>query len=116
MNEYAPHQAISAVFHAISIANLHVQDLEPWKKDATCLEIHRALFYAREALRISAVLLQCFMPEKMCLLMDRLGVPTEERGLAHLQVGQGRIVKIPAEQAALFPSIHVPAQVEALSK
>lgn len=53
--------------------------------------VHRSLFFARESLRISAILLQPFMPEKMDILLDRLGVALDQRGLAGLAFDDGLV-------------------------
>lgn len=79
MTALTPASALSTLFSALALAHKHIQRLAPWKATASPTEIHRALFLSFESLRISAILLLPFMPDKAMTLLDQLGVPKEKR-------------------------------------
>ncbi|GAA5989184.1 hypothetical protein JCM10908_001196 [Rhodotorula pacifica] len=83
------HRALAAVFDALAEANRHVQQLSPWLASASPSDVHRALYFGSESLRMSAILLQPFMPTKSAQLLDVLGVPAERRTWTHRALGRG---------------------------
>lgn len=106
MATFDVHRALAAVFDVLAEANRHIQQLAPWLADASPSSMHRSLFYESEALRISGILLQPFMPEKAKQLLDTLGVSEEKRGWAELGLGEGgerAVMKGKLKQ--LFPNV-----------
>jgi methionyl-tRNA synthetase len=66
--------------------NRYLTNREPWKEhDPT--RRGRALALGRESLRICGILLQPFLPTRIPLLLDWLGVPGEQRGLVWASFG-----------------------------
>lgn len=111
LTAFEVHRALAAVFDALAEANRHVQQISPWLATASPSAVHRALFFGSESLRIAAILLQPFMPDKADQLLEMLGVPAERRTWTHCGVGQGgvRTARTPGK-AHLWPSI-VPTNV-----
>lgn len=100
------HRALAAVFDALAEANRHVQQISPWLATASPSAVHRALFFGSESLRIAAILLQPFMPDKADQLLEMLGVPAERRTWTHCGVGQGGVrTACTPGKAHLWPSI-----------
>jgi methionyl-tRNA synthetase len=70
-----------------------VTTLQPWASPNPT----KAIVYAYETLRISAILMKPYMPTKSVELLDRLGVESSARGWDHCvfnkDVDVGRLVK-----------------------
>lgn len=115
MNEFECRKALGIIFDTLRIANRHLQLLEPWLKSSSPESIHRALFYASESMRISAILLQTIMPEKSNELLNRLGVKNENRNWENLGVGMGGdrndVVTGGVGVPHLFPSVILPVEI-----
>ncbi|KAL0084661.1 tRNA synthetases class I (M)-domain-containing protein [Phycomyces blakesleeanus] len=82
-------KGFNAVFDALTEANRHFTQNAPWelvKDEANKARLDATLFYATEACRITGILLQPVMPTKMDSLLTRLGVPKNERTLAHAKI------------------------------
>ncbi|SCV69145.1 BQ2448_2165 [Microbotryum intermedium] len=111
MSSFELHRALNALFEVLTRANKHFQLLEPWAMNTHCEEIHRALFYSSEALRLTAILIQPVMPTKSEQLLDMLGVPKDRRGWEFAVLGQGgeRNLQILGKEQ-LFPNIVVKAK------
>ncbi|SCZ97632.1 BZ3500_MvSof-1268-A1-R1_Chr4-3g07317 [Microbotryum saponariae] len=89
MNKFELHRALNALFDALTLANKHIQQLEPWAETSSSETVHRALFYSSETLRIIAILVRPVMPQKSKQLLDMLGVAEEKRGWEDAVLGQG---------------------------
>jgi len=86
-----------------------VTTLQPWASPNPT----KAIVYAYETLRISAILMEPYMPTKAAELLDRLGVETSQRGwkqcIFNKDVDVGRLVKGLKEgkrPGHLFPPIN----------
>ncbi|GAA6048916.1 hypothetical protein JCM3770_007117 [Rhodotorula araucariae] len=102
------HRALGAVFDALAESNRHVQLLSPWLPSASPSDVHRALFFGSETLRIAGTLLQPFMPTKAAQLLDTLGVDTARRRWEDCGIGRGGARTAHAGKAHLWPPIAVP--------
>jgi methionyl-tRNA synthetase len=105
MSEFKVDRAVSAIFQLIAESNRHLQQLAPWLSTSSASAVHRALFYSSETLRISAILLQPFMPEKAHQLLDTLGVANWRRGWSDLALGEGGERTIKKGKCYLFPVV-----------
>lgn len=108
MEQLEVHRALAVAFEALYEANRHLQLLSPWLATASPEVVHRALFYASEALRISAIVLGPVMPDKTVELLDALGVPAGRRGWRWTGLGEGGERGMKAakgKKVHLFPSI-----------
>jgi methionyl-tRNA synthetase len=65
-------------------ANRYVGLAEPWKRDNK--DALASLLYSHEVLRFAGILLWPFIPTSATKLLDRLGIPKEERRLCNLDV------------------------------
>lgn len=103
------HRALANVFDALAEANRHVQQLSPWLATASPSDVHRALFFGSETLRMSAILLQPFMPSKSAQLLDMLGVPADQRSRSYRSLGQGGVrTAVAGSKLHLWPTILTP--------
>jgi len=96
MAQFEVQRALVAAFDVLNEANKHLQVLSPWLATVSGDEVHRALFYASEALRMVGIVLGPVMPTKSAELLDALGVPEGRRGWANLVLGGGgeRAIKV----------------------
>lgn len=80
-NAYELTHAVAALEGAIQNANVFFTVEEPWRKaDST-----RAMVYAYATLKSVGILAQSIIPAKSRELLDRIGVPEDERTWAHAQ-------------------------------
>jgi methionyl-tRNA synthetase len=73
-----PQRALEAIFRVVDVANRYLELREPWKaaKDpAREASVPTTLYTCCEALRIVALLLSPFLPEKAPEILSRLGLP-----------------------------------------
>lgn len=97
------------MFDALAESNRHVQLLSPWLATASPSDVHRALFFGSETLRIAGILLQPFMPTKAAQLLDMLGVDAARRRWEDCEVGKGGHRTAPAAgKVHLWPAVVVP--------
>ncbi|KAG0666651.1 methionyl-tRNA synthetase [Rhodotorula mucilaginosa] len=116
LSSFEVYRALAAVFDALAEANRHVQQLSPWLATASPSAVHRALFFGSETLRMSAILLQPFMPTKSEQLLDMLGVPADRRAWACRYFGQGGArVAVTGGKTHLWPPILTAAEPTAQS-
>ncbi|KAE9401572.1 hypothetical protein BT96DRAFT_880158 [Gymnopus androsaceus JB14] len=77
--------ALEAIVDVLRLANKCLTDAAPWKSSP---EVARASYDScLEALRVSGVCLQPFIPRVAGELLDALGVPSEERSWQYGQAG-----------------------------
>ena len=65
--------------------NVYLQEAQPWETSPKDRDI--CLYTCAEGLRICAILLQPFMPEKMAQVLDALGVHKSARSFTDTQFG-----------------------------
>ena len=71
------HRALEAIFHLVDETNRYLELREPWKaaKDPALKDrVATTLYTCCEALRIAALLLAPFLPQKAGEILDRLGL------------------------------------------
>jgi len=111
--EFAFHRALEALWRALDHANKYVTTTAPFtlaKDSARRPRVGAILHELCEALRVTAQLVEPFLPETACRLADLLGLPAER--LADLDLAWG--AAFPAGHAtaapvALFPRVETPA-------
>ena len=77
MRKTEPHRALEAIFRGVDATNRYLELREPWKaaKDpALAGQVGTTLYTCCEALRITALLLSPFLPEKSAEILARLGL------------------------------------------
>ena len=125
MLDLNPRAALRAIMQMISESNRVFGCIEPWTlaKQAgpeACKRVDDIVYTACEALRVTLILLQPFIPEKAKEGLDRLKVSNDMRNFEHAVIGadtmygQGvsehelsmkRSKKIPALDRLLFPPL-----------
>jgi methionyl-tRNA synthetase len=93
---------------------------EPWAKakkvenqEIEQKRIERTIYHSAEAIRISGILLQPYMPSKASQLLDMIGVDNSHRTFKYAQLGADETygtAKVPLGRAAwdtLFPPLPV---------
>jgi len=98
-------QASTIILDGIAQANAYFTALRPWDAKQPVAVAARARFYASEALRISAILLQPFMPSKASAILDSLQVTRRdfEASTIGAEPQAGQLKPKPVEH--LFPSL-----------
>ncbi|MBY0329898.1 MAG: methionine--tRNA ligase [Acetobacteraceae bacterium] len=107
LDEQHFHLALEAVFHAVREANGYITQQAPWalrKTDPARMLV--VLRHLHTALRGFATVLIPFMPGSMAALLDQLGVPAGEQGLANLAVPLPEGIALPPP-APLFRKIEI---------
>ncbi|ELR01958.1 hypothetical protein GMDG_05131 [Pseudogymnoascus destructans 20631-21] len=90
--ELNPRAGLHEIMRVIYDTNKYLQSTAPWTiaKQGTPeseTEVRRIIFHASEALRVSAILLQPYMPTKAREILDVLGVEQGRRGFFDAVVG-----------------------------
>ncbi|XP_030758905.1 methionine--tRNA ligase, mitochondrial [Sitophilus oryzae] len=81
-NEFNFYKATDAVIATLHSCNLFFETLKPWelkKRPESSEELSVVLHLAMESLRISGIILQPLIPNISHVLLNKLGVPREER-------------------------------------
>ncbi|KAK5630846.1 hypothetical protein RRF57_006561 [Xylaria bambusicola] len=115
MKALNPSHALQEVMDVVFETNKFFSKQEPWakSKEGDVVVVDQTVFITAESLRMVGILLQPFIPEKACELLDRLGVdPTRRRledavldgddsyGTSMVPLGTGA-------QDSLFPTLPV---------
>ncbi|KAH6689005.1 methionyl-tRNA synthetase [Plectosphaerella plurivora] len=105
-----PSAAIGVAIDLLVEANRYISFVEPWKQQATPHLRDEAIYHTAEALRVAAILLQPFMPDKMSDMLDILGVAEDKRTFeqagfgADLEYGESKMRLLrPGKWTTLFP-------------
>ena len=115
---------LAAVFDAVAVANRYFTEQKPWTlrerrtpEDARRLDT--ILHVALSAVRTASLLLQPVVPAGAARMLDRLGVPTDARQVAHmLSAAPGRAQRPGRPLGAvapegLFPRLAAPTATAA---
>jgi methionyl-tRNA synthetase len=97
------HEALEEVWRLIRASNAYIDHEAPWalrKTDST--RMSTVLRVLVDALRVTAILLQAFMPDTMGRLLDQLGVAQDRRQIAALDEALVDGASLPAP-AGIFP-------------
>ncbi|MCB9993786.1 MAG: methionine--tRNA ligase [Hyphomicrobiaceae bacterium] len=82
MNRQAVHEAVSAIWSAVSEANRYFASEEPWaKKKTDPARMATILYVTAEFIRRAAIAALAFVPEGAARILDALAVPEAERFL-----------------------------------
>jgi methionyl-tRNA synthetase len=111
LTSFEIHRALAAVFDVLTLTNKRLSSLSPWLASASPSDVHSALFFGSESLRLAGILLQPFMPEKSMQMLDTLGVPADRRKWEDAVVGEGGKREMQATKKHLWPSVVVPGTV-----
>ncbi|RDW64820.1 putative methionyl-tRNA synthetase [Coleophoma cylindrospora] len=100
MAKLNPGLALQQVMDAVYATNKYLSDNEPWiifklasqmedgaKKDEKNAAIMRTIYHSVEAIRITGILLQPYMPTKASELLDLIGVEKARRGFEFTAIG-----------------------------
>ncbi|CDZ97772.1 methionine-trna ligase [Phaffia rhodozyma] len=71
--------AIMEILRVVAEANAFYSSHSPWASTTATSSVERAYIYASNTLRITSILLLPILPTKMETLLDKMGVPKEER-------------------------------------
>jgi methionyl-tRNA synthetase len=119
--------ALKTIFALIHNTNRYVQARSPWHLSSnsahpdgstdldgpptSTLELETCIFLCAEALRISGILLQPFIPDKADQLLNMLGVEKERRTFEWTELGKDDLYGVPwvdlgkGEKGVLFPAL-----------
>jgi methionyl-tRNA synthetase len=103
------HEALEDIWKLIRACNAYIDHEAPWALRKTDLPrmntVLRVLF---DALRVTGILLQPFMPDTMAKLLDQLGIPSGHRQIGALDVPVVDGAALPAP-SGIFPRHVEPA-------
>ncbi|EMR10956.1 methionine-tRNA ligase [Pneumocystis murina B123] len=87
MSKFQLHAALQSIFHFIAIINKFFQDFEPWKYCNHPDKVDPVIYRTLEAIRLSAILLKPFIPEKASEILDQLDVQPSRRSFKFCKLG-----------------------------
>jgi methionyl-tRNA synthetase len=79
--------ALKYIIDTLTACNVVYDGVAPWNRDPADPAVVRTVATVAETIRVTAILLQPFMPAKMATLLDYLGVAPEDRGWDFARVG-----------------------------
>lgn len=118
MDIYQFSVALNEAFSLISRANKYIDETTPWilaKNDDTKPRLLTVLKNLCEAIRISAILVQPFMPETSEKILNQLGAPAEKRDWDSLSFSLDTAWET-GEGEVLFPRIDLESELAALEE
>lgn len=100
------HLALELIWRHVAAANRYVDEQAPWalrKSDPPRMET--VLYTLSEVIRNLAILTTPFMPDSMARIFDQLGVPADQRGIAHLGSEYALVsgTSMPGKPEPIFP-------------
>ncbi|NDI34151.1 methionine--tRNA ligase [Chengkuizengella sediminis] len=109
--------ALAAIWKMISFTNKYIDLTQPWmlvKEESKRKELSSVMVHLAESLRISAILLQPFMTQSPKLILNQLGIQSEELTkwdsiYTFGQIPTGTIVQ---KNHPIFPRLEVEKEVE----
>lgn len=114
---YDPRKAVFQITEFVRSANAFFHMSKPWDNvlefgpGEPGEDVDRTVYLASEALRLTGILLQPYMPNKAKLLLDQLGVHEDKRTLAFCQPGADLDYGTPLvplgfrQEGVMFPSL-----------
>ncbi|KAJ4984456.1 methionyl-tRNA synthetase [Stagonosporopsis vannaccii] len=114
---YDPRKALHQITELVRGANLFFQMSKPWDNIVEYSpgepgeDVDRTIYLTAEALRMTGILLQPYMPNKAEMLLNQLGVRTERRTLEYCKPGADLDYGIPLvtlgtkHEGVLFPPL-----------
>lgn len=92
MSDLEINRALQHIMAQINQTNKYLQVTSPWTMGADTngeadVRVKVIVYLSAEALRVSGILLQPFMPDKAALLLDMLGVARDRRGFRSASFG-----------------------------
>jgi methionyl-tRNA synthetase len=120
MEKAAPNRALEATWQLLKAIDVHIQERQPWalakEGDAGRAALESTLYVSLEGLRITALLIEPFMPGIAARLRIQLGVDDMPRDLDDAAVwgGLAEGTEI-GKTEALFPRVDIKAYLEELN-
>ncbi|KAG6918209.1 hypothetical protein DXG01_015802 [Tephrocybe rancida] len=78
-------EALDGIMDVLRMANKAINDVAPWNKNTSIAEVFACRAASLEALRVTGIALQPFIPGVAGRLLDALGVPLEQRAWAAVE-------------------------------
>ena len=106
-------QALADIFAVVQRANKYIDETAPWalaKDEANRGRLQAVLYHLCEALRVSAVLLNAYLPDTAPKMMAQLGLPADRLTLGEAVYG-GQDSYTVHKGEPLFPRIDVAKEI-----
>jgi methionyl-tRNA synthetase len=108
MDRLAYQEALEEIWKLIRAANAYIDHEQPWAlRKTNPTRMAHVLRTLCETIRITAILLQPFMPETMAKLLDQLAIPPTARSFADLETPLTEATPLPTP-TGLFPRFTEP--------
>ena len=111
-------QALVEIFAVIQRANKYIDETAPWalaKDEANKTRLESVLYHLCEALRVSGILLNAYLPSTAPKMMDQLGLDASALDLAKTVYGAQETYTV-HKGDALFPRIDVAKEIAHLKE
>ena len=111
-------QALMEIFAVIQRANKYIDETAPWalaKDEANKARLESVLYHLCEALRVSGILLNAYLPSTAPKMMDQLGLDASALDLSKTVYGAQETYAV-HKGDALFPRIDVAKEIAHLKE
>jgi methionyl-tRNA synthetase len=119
MDEAEPNRALEAAWQLLKAIDGHIQEQQPWARakegESGRAALESTLYVSLEGLRITALLIEPFMPVIAGRLRDQLGIPDRPLDLAHATAWGGLAEGTEVGKSEpLFPRVDIKAYIKEL--
>ena len=120
MDELYIPEALQAIFRLAQRANKYIDENAPWilvKDEAKKERLNDVLYVLLECIRVSAVLLEAFLPDTAAKIFSHFnGLSEEEKTFDSIRAFGALKAKSVIEQDAIFMRVDVDKEIEAMEK
>ena len=120
MDELYIPEALQAIFRLAQRANKYIDENAPWilvKDEAKKERLNDVLYVLLECIRVSAVLLEAFLPDTAAKIFSHFnGLSEEEKTFDSIRAFGALKAKSVTEQDAIFMRVDVDKEIEAMEK
>ena len=120
MDELYIPEALQAIFRLAQRANKYIDENAPWilvKDEAKKERLNDVLYVLLECIRVSAVLLEAFLPDTAAKIFSHFnGLSEEEKTFDSIRTFGALKAKSVIEQDAIFMRVDVDKEIEAMEK
>ncbi len=120
MEAFAFQDALKEIFTVIGRANKYIDETAPWvlgKDESKKARLASVLYNLLEVLRLSAILLNPFMPESCAKIAASIGISADDLAIANAEkYGLLKADATVTKSEVLFPRIDIKKELEELEK
>lgn len=118
MDEMQFSLALAEIWNLVRRANKYIDECQPWRlhKEGDTERLNSVLYNMVEAIRLSTIMVQPFMPDAPKVIQKQFGWSDEEFSWDSLEVGKGQSGHHVTQEQPRFPRLDVEKEIEALTE